>query len=232
MSSTALGPKYIEGLVALFKEIEWPPFDHILERIQSCENIYCCGNGGSYANASHLVLHLREVGLSAYDLMADNATVTAYSNDYGYEKVLARQLRDRATKKDILIVISGSGDSPNIIMALAEARRIGMGTIGFLGFGGGMAKAFCDMSLMFHSQDYGQLEDVHSAIAHIIKAALYPGGNGSAAAERRAGRTKGLPSDTPHPANGGTISWRTRASTPGHRENPAPDGTPKIRGIS
>lgn len=134
--------------------------------------VWLCGNGGSAANVEHLTAHLQEAGIRATDLMSYKATLTAYSNDFGYDRALMRQLRLLASAGQALVVVSGSGDSPNIIMALAEARRIGMLTIGLLGFGGGIAKGLCDAVLLVPSNEYGPVEDAHAVVTHALQAAL------------------------------------------------------------
>ena len=130
--------------------------------------VWVIGNGGSQANASHLVLHLQEHGIRAHDLLAESAHVTAVSNDHDYAKVASRTLRLLGGASDILIVLTGAGDSPNVILALAEARRIGMRTHGLLGFDGGQALALCNFSVLVASSNYGCIEDAHSAIIHAI----------------------------------------------------------------
>ena len=130
--------------------------------------MWVIGNGGSQANASHLVLHLQEHGIGAHDLLAESAALTAISNDHDYAKVGSRMLRSMAIMDDTLVVISGSGDSPNIIMALAEAKRMRMYRFGLLGFAGGMAMALCDDCILVDSTNFGQIEDAHSALIHAI----------------------------------------------------------------
>lgn len=96
----------------------------LLEKVLKAERIYLIGNGGSYANAAHIANDLLACGVPAFTL--DPASLTATANDFGYEEVFSRWLRVVAKKPDLLIALSGSGTSPNIIRALAEAQRIGM----------------------------------------------------------------------------------------------------------
>ena len=86
--------------------------------------VYIVGNGGSFANAAHIANDLLSVGIKAYTL--DSATLTAFANDYGYENAFALWLRVVAESGDTLIALSGSGKSPNILNAIAEAEKIGM----------------------------------------------------------------------------------------------------------
>ena len=149
----------------------------LLDRLQDLRAggagaVWVIGNGGSQANASHLVLHLQEHGLKARDLLAETAYITAMANDHSYAVVASRTLRTLGAAADTLIVITGSGDSPNVILALVEARRLGMRTYGLLGFAGGQALALCDQAVLVASSDYGCIEDAHSALVHAINAEL------------------------------------------------------------
>ena len=145
----------------------------LVERLRAGPGtVWVIGNGGSQANASHMVLHLQERGLRAHDLLAETASITAVSNDTDYAKVAAATLRRLAGKGDSLIVITGSGDSPNVVLALVEARRLGMWTFGLLGFDGGQAIALCSYAVLVNSNDYGCIEDAHSAVIHAINAEL------------------------------------------------------------
>ena len=96
----------------------------LLEKVLKAERVFLIGNGGSWANAIHISNDLHAAGVAAFTL--DAATLTAIANDFSYEEVFARWLRVVASRKDLLIALSGSGTSRNIIRALAEAERIGM----------------------------------------------------------------------------------------------------------
>jgi len=101
--------------------------------IRQAKRIYLCGNGGSAANAIHIANDLIACGVKAFALPADVATLTAIANDFSYDEVFSRQLKTLAEKDDLLIVLSGSGRSKNILSALTEARRIGMKSWAILG---------------------------------------------------------------------------------------------------
>lgn len=159
---------YIESVRGLLSQIQQPDIDRISSRLKWATGVYVLGNGGSQANAGHLALHLNEVGISTTDLMAETSMMSALSNDYSYQQAPMLRLRRQAKPSDVLVVITGSGDSVNILAALAEAKRIGMATIGLLGFGGGAAKGLCELSCVLSCRDYGPIEDVHSAIVHMI----------------------------------------------------------------
>jgi D-sedoheptulose 7-phosphate isomerase len=96
----------------------------LAESVKKAKRVYIIGNGGSYANASHIANDLLSVGVKAYTL--DSATLTAFANDYGYETVFARWLEVVGEEGDLLIALSGSGTSLNIVDAIATAKLIGM----------------------------------------------------------------------------------------------------------
>ena len=96
----------------------------IVKEIRNAKRVFLIGNGGSYANAAHICNDLLACGIAAFSL--DAPTLTASANDYGYETVFARWLTVVATREDLLIALSGSGRSANIVRAIAEAERIGM----------------------------------------------------------------------------------------------------------
>ena len=165
--------EYLKQSAEGILRIDPAPLQAILDRlfryrIDRSGTVWVIGNGGSQANASHLVLHLQEHGIAAHDLLAESAALTAISNDHDYAKVGSRMLRSMAIPDDMLVVISGSGDSPNIIMALAEAKRMGLYRVGLLGFAGGMALSLCNDHVLIASTNFGQLEDAHSALIHAI----------------------------------------------------------------
>lgn len=107
--------------------------------VRSAKRVYLCGNGGSAANAIHIANDFISCGIRAHALTADIATLTAIANDYGYEHIFENQLRVFGDPEDLLIALSGSGDSQNIILALDAANSIGMMTWAITGAGGGKA---------------------------------------------------------------------------------------------
>lgn len=137
--------------------------------------IFACGNGGSAAIANHLscdcskgiatdtVLRPRVVSLSATVEL-----ITAIANDVEYAEVFAHQLKNAARPGDVLVTISSSGESENIVRALSWARDNGMETIALSGFSGGRSAAMADISLHAAAENYGIVEDVHQALMHIL----------------------------------------------------------------
>lgn len=137
--------------------------------------IFSCGNGGSAAIANHLTCDCSK-GLAAnttlrprvVSLSATVELVTAIANDMEYAEVFSYQLRNAARPGDVLITISSSGDSENIVRALAWARDNGMATIALSGFSGGRSAALADISLHVAAHNYGVVEDAHQALMHIL----------------------------------------------------------------
>lgn len=172
---------YLATVRRLIDEMDLSTLEEMARLIEDVDvgggTIWVLGNGGSQALASHLVLHLVQCGFRAHDLLSETALLAAYSNDRSYASYPLLRLRQNGTGLDCLLVISGSGDSANVLTALAEARRQGMATLGLLGFGdGGAAAALCGCALMVDSQEHAVIEDVHSVAMHLLSAALTVGG--------------------------------------------------------
>jgi D-sedoheptulose 7-phosphate isomerase len=135
-----------------------------------------CGNGGSAADAQHLaaelLIRLRSAvnrpGLPALALATDSSSLTACGNDYDFETYYARMAETLGRKGDVLIGITTSGRSPNIVRALQAARRKGIKTIGLLGGDGGPALAECDLALIVPSNETGRIQEAHIAIGHAV----------------------------------------------------------------
>ena len=151
--------------------------DILDQTIVNKSRIYIIGNGGSSATASHMANDLG-VGLKVRNIvnfnvvsLADNSPViTAIANDIGYENIFFMQMKGLINPNDIVIAISCSGDSPNIIKAADYAQDLGCKIIGITGFNGGYLKSISDLS--FHvdtpKNEYGLVEDVHMILDHII----------------------------------------------------------------
>lgn len=135
--------------------------------------VYTCGNGGSAAIANHLVCDCMKgmrtgttLRPKVHSLVSNMELLTALANDISYEEVFATQLSYHAERGDLLIVISSSGNSPNILNALARAKHEGITTIAMTGFDGGAAAKMCDISLHVNASNYGIVEDAHQALMH------------------------------------------------------------------
>jgi D-sedoheptulose 7-phosphate isomerase len=141
--------------------------------------IFVVGNGGSAATASHLALDLQKAGRSPGGRapraisLADNAgLVTAWANDVSFDRVFAEQLEVLARPGDALVVISVSGSSPNLVSAVASARRLGLTSVGLLGRTGGAVRDAVDVAVLVPSDDYGWVESAHVALHHILTYAV------------------------------------------------------------
>lgn len=144
--------------------------------------IFIAGNGGSAANASHmtndLVKGLSVEGQKRYRAMAlcDAVPVlTALSNDYDYAVAYEEMLKNYASKGDVLVAISGSGNSPNILNAVRYARELGMTVIGLTGRDGGKLAPMCDPCLIAPTHSMEEIEDIHSCWSHALISALRGG---------------------------------------------------------
>lgn len=151
--------------------------DTIMEAYNADKQIFVIGNGGSASTASHLACDLGKgtsiEGKQRFRVISltDNvATMTAWSNDVSYEDVFTEQLKNLVRPKDVVIGISASGNSENIIRAMQHAADIGCKTIGWSGFGGGKLAKICDVNVIVDSDKYGPVEDVHLILNHILHA--------------------------------------------------------------
>lgn len=148
----------------------------LAETATSNRRVWLLGNGGSAAISDHFATDLLKLGLEtgaayrAMSLTSNGATVTAASNDYGYENSFAHQIEVQGSPGDVVFAISSSGNSPNILQAVATARAHGLRTIGMAGFDGGKLIAAVHLPLLLTTAvgDYGVSEDGHSALCHSI----------------------------------------------------------------
>lgn len=135
--------------------------------------VFLCGNGGSAADAQHIAAELvgrfahQRRGLPALALTTDTSALTSIGNDFGFEHIFARQVEALAREGDILIGISTSGNSRNVIEAVKVARKLGVTTIGLLGGGGGVLKDLVDHALIVPSHDTPRIQECHILVGHI-----------------------------------------------------------------
>lgn len=136
--------------------------------------VFLCGNGGSAGNAIHLANDFNYgidkengVGLKVDALPANQSIITCIANDEGYENIYSQQLKVRAKKNDILIALSGSGNSPNIIKALEAGNEIGMTTFAILGFSGGKCRDIAQFPIHFAIDDMQVSEDLQMIVGHM-----------------------------------------------------------------
>lgn len=137
--------------------------------------VFSCGNGGSAAIANHLQCdHVKGVQTSTdlrphvFSLSSNVELLTAIANDIGYDDIFAYQLRAQSKPGDVLIAISSSGRSPNIVRALKWARDHGLRTIALTGFDGGGARNVAEVAIHFDSANYGVIEDLHQSAMHAM----------------------------------------------------------------
>jgi D-sedoheptulose 7-phosphate isomerase len=148
--------------------------DLMVETLQKGGKILLCGNGGSAADAQHIAAELtgryktERRGLPAIALTTDTSALTAIGNDYGYDRVFQRQVEALATENDLLIGISTSGNSTNVLQALEEANARGCITVGFSGREGGAMNELCDLNIVIPSDDTPRIQEMHIMIGHIL----------------------------------------------------------------
>ena len=185
---------YSQRLGAMLATFNWAPVERLAYDLLDCwqtgRQVFLVGNGGSAANASHIandfLYPLSKTpgsGLRVHSLAANAAVMSCLANDEGYDQIFALQLGVLARKNDVLIVLSGSGNSPNIIKALEQARSIGMTSYAVLGFSGGAAKAIADVPIHFAIDDMQMAEDAQLIVSHMVMQWLYAQRGGPALPE-------------------------------------------------
>ena len=145
------------------------------EVIAAGRTIYACGNGGSAAIANHLACDClkgirtgTDIKPRVHSLSTTVELITAIANDLSYDKVFSYQLSSLGQPGDLLIAISSSGQSPNIVEALTWAKENGLATIAMTGFAGGASAQIADVSLHVSAENYGVVEDVHQSLKHLL----------------------------------------------------------------
>jgi D-sedoheptulose 7-phosphate isomerase len=142
--------------------------------LKNGNKLILAGNGGSAADAQHLAGELvnrfgfERPGLSAIAITTDTSIITSISNDYGFERLFARQIEAIGKKGDVLISLSTSGSSANIVEGIKEAKKAGITTIGLTGRSGGKMAHLCDLCLMIPSDEAPRIQEAHILIGHII----------------------------------------------------------------
>jgi D-sedoheptulose 7-phosphate isomerase len=142
--------------------------------LKSGGKILLCGNGGSAADAQHIAGELLSryefdrAPMAAVALTTDTSVLTAIGNDYGYEQLFERQVQGLGRKGDVLVALSTSGRSPNILRALDAAKKSGLVTIGFTGTKGGEMDSRCDFMLHAPSDKTPVIQQIHITAAHVI----------------------------------------------------------------
>ena len=146
----------------------------LCQALQIGRKILFIGNGGSASDAQHLAAEIvgrfekDRSGLAAIALTTDSSTLTSIANDYGFDSVFSRQVEALAQKGDVLVAISTSGNSQNIVNAVEAARAKGATTVGLLGKDGGSVKGLVDHALIVPSDNTARIQEAHILIGHIL----------------------------------------------------------------
>jgi D-sedoheptulose 7-phosphate isomerase len=177
--ATTFASQYKENLFQTIDLIDLAKVNEAIEWFRearaSQRHIFVCGNGGSASSASHFVCdmvkgasYLKESRFRIMALTDSLPTLTAYSNDVGYECVFAEQLKNFAQAGDLVMAISGSGNSPNVLHALEYANGIGCKTLALTGRNGGKLGPLSQLEINIPVQHMGRIEDAHMIICHML----------------------------------------------------------------
>ncbi|MBU1125916.1 MAG: SIS domain-containing protein [Candidatus Omnitrophica bacterium] len=172
--------EYVREVEATLKKLPWADIERLAEILLRAHargsKVIIMGNGGSASSASHFVCDLSKgaamPGKKRFKALAlcDNIPLmTAYANDCSYEDIFAQQLVNIVEKNDVVIAISGSGNSKNVLSAVKVARRAGARTVGLTGFKGGRLKSMVQFPLVVPNECMEQIEDIHLVILHAVK---------------------------------------------------------------
>lgn len=170
---------YAEQLADLLAKTDWRLVENLAEILAELttngRHLYICGNGGSAGNAQHLandflygVSPKKKQAIKVEALSANASVLTCLGNDVGYDNIFAHQLDVKGDKGDVLMVLSGSGNSPNIINAINSAKNKGMYTAGVIGYSGGQAKNLLDLPIHFAIEDMQIAEDLQMVVGHML----------------------------------------------------------------
>jgi D-sedoheptulose 7-phosphate isomerase len=183
--SRQVAAAYLRAFASLLRQVDLDAVERVVQRLRVARDrgamIYVAGNGGSATTALHWVNDLGKAAkrddrrpLRVMSLSGNIAWLTALANDEGYERVFAGQLENFAERGDVLVVISASGNSPNLLRAVELAASRGVTTIGLLGFDGGRLKEMVDEFLWLPTASgaYGLAEDGHAMLCHVLTACL------------------------------------------------------------
>lgn len=173
-------------LINCMQSFDWAPVKQLAEKLLSIyredRHIFLCGNGGSAVNAMHIANDLscfrsreKKGGINAVALSANQAILTCLANDIGYENIFSFQLANSGKKGDFLIVLSGSGNSPNILNVMSAAKKMGIPICAILGFDGGKCLKLADIVIHFPINDMQIAEDLQLIVGHMLMQWLMKG---------------------------------------------------------
>lgn len=184
ISAEAMCADYSSRLQATLASSDWSGVTKLANDLLTCwqdgHRVFLCGNGGSAGNAIHLandflygIARRNGGGMRVMALSANSAVMTCLANDLGYEHVFSEQLAVQAQEGDLLIALSGSGNSPNIVRAIEQARAMGVKSYAVLGFTGGRCKQLADVPIHFPVDDMQIAEDMQMIVGHMLMQWLY-----------------------------------------------------------
>jgi len=170
---------YTSRFAKVLETYDWNLVEPLFAALENCRKerrqVFLCGNGGSAANALHLandfLYGISKNGglpLRSHALSANVAILSCLANDVSYDKIFSIQLRAAAQAGDLLIALSGSGNSKNIVDVLVAAKEMGVRTAAILGYSGGKAKELADMAVHFPIDDMQISEDLQMAVGHML----------------------------------------------------------------
>lgn len=159
---------YTAKLAESLKRLPQNEIAEAADMIAKARRVFVMGNGGSATTAQHFAQGLRDAGVKAFSLVDNVGIVTALANDYGYEQVFERQLAGIAGAGDMVVVISASGDSENVVRGVRCAKSMGLVAVGLFGFSGGVLRDIVDKYVLVDDDHYGRVEDAHLAVCHMI----------------------------------------------------------------
>ena len=176
--------RYKERISSALADTDWDAVTLLATDLQRCwrlgQKLLVCGNGGSGANAIHIENDLLYgiskklgSGIACKVLTANSSVITCLANDEGYEKIFSYQVAVHAKEGDVLLILSGSGNSQNILYAIEEAKKHNIKTFGFVGFDGGKAKKMLDVAIHTPIFDMQISEDIQMMIMHMISQWLF-----------------------------------------------------------
>jgi D-sedoheptulose 7-phosphate isomerase len=175
---------YANKLSDLLDSTDWSGVAQLGKDMHECwlegRQVFFCGNGGSAGNAIHLandflygIAKLTGAGLKVQALSANPAVITCLGNDVGYDYIFSEQLAVLAEDGDLLVVLSGSGNSPNILRVLEQASSMGVKSCAILGYSGGKCKSLADLSIHFPVDDMQLAEDMQLVVGHMLMKWMY-----------------------------------------------------------
>lgn len=172
---------YSSYIIKLLRNLDYRAINNVIACFLKARDenatIFFAGNGGSAATASHFACDLTKAGrgkgkrgFKVFSLTDSVPIITSLANDCGYEKIFTGYMVDLFKRNDVLVVISASGNSPNVIKAVEYAKELGGKTVGFVGFDGGELSKMCDYVVHIETNqgEYGPAEDMHMILEHMI----------------------------------------------------------------